>query len=121
MSRIRVGLTNSATMSHVPLAALGYALRRAGILKALDEVEYGIKASRHTAQEKLMEGLVLVLAGDCQLPWFAPVDQDCSAKMPCSAWYWKPRLISRHVPPFPSQALVQSRPNSCKDASVLRP
>src|SRR5437899_10227818 len=63
MSRIRVGLTNSATMSHVPLAALGYALRRAGILKALDEVEYGIKASRHTPQEKMMEGLVLVLAG----------------------------------------------------------
>ena len=61
MSRIPVGVTNSATMSHVPLAALGYALRRAGILNALDEVDYGIKASRHTPQEKLMEGLVLVL------------------------------------------------------------
>jgi hypothetical protein len=63
MSRIPVGLTNSATMSHVPLAALGYALRRAGILDGLDEVKYGIKASSHTPQEKLMEGLVLVLAG----------------------------------------------------------
>ena len=63
MRRIPVGLTNSATMSHVPLAALGYALRRAGILDGLDEVKYEIKASSHTPQEKLMEGLVLVLAG----------------------------------------------------------
>lgn len=63
MSHMQVELTNSATMSHVPLAALGYALRRAGILKALDEVEYGIKVSRHTPQEKMIEGLVLILAG----------------------------------------------------------
>lgn len=35
MSSITVGLTSSSTMSHVPLAALGYALRRAEVLAPL--------------------------------------------------------------------------------------
>jgi hypothetical protein len=63
MTRIAVSLTSSSKMSHVPLAALGYALRRAEVLQPLAEMELPIKAMTHTPADKLMEGLVLILAG----------------------------------------------------------
>lgn len=63
MTRIAVSLTSSSKMSHVPLAALGYALRRAEILQPLVEMDLPIKAIEHTPADKLMEGLVLILAG----------------------------------------------------------
>lgn len=63
MKRICVSLTTSAQMSHVPLAALGYALRRAGVLNPLHEIALPIKSITHTPGEKLIEALVLILAG----------------------------------------------------------
>lgn len=63
MTRVAVSLTSSSQMSHVPLAALGYALRRAEVLQPLAEMELPIKAIAHTPAEKLVEGLVLILAG----------------------------------------------------------
>lgn len=63
MTRITVSLTTSSKLSHVPLAALGYALRRAEVLQPLAEIELPIKAIEHTPVDKLMEGLVLILAG----------------------------------------------------------
>jgi hypothetical protein len=63
MSRIAVSLTSSSKMSHVPLAALGYALRCAEVLQPLADMELPIKAIEHTPTEKLIEGLVLILAG----------------------------------------------------------
>jgi len=63
MTRIAVSLTSSSKMSHVPLAALGYALRRTGVLQPLAAMELPIKAIEHTPADKLMEGLVLILAG----------------------------------------------------------
>ncbi|MEO6321636.1 MAG: hypothetical protein ABIO73_13845 [Polaromonas sp.] len=63
MTRIAVSLTSSSKMSHVPLAALGYALRRAEVLQPLAEMELPIKTISHTPADKLMEGLVLMLAG----------------------------------------------------------
>lgn len=63
MTRIAVSLTSSSKMSHVPLAALGYALRRAEVLRPLADMELPIKAVTHSPADKLMEGLVLILAG----------------------------------------------------------
>jgi hypothetical protein len=63
MSKITVGLTQRAPMRHVPLAALGYALRRAQILQPLTEVMVPIKTLVHTVPDKLIESLVLILAG----------------------------------------------------------
>lgn len=63
MTRIAVSLTSSSKMSHVPLAALGYALRRAEVLQPLADMALPIKAIAHTPADKLMEGLVLILAG----------------------------------------------------------
>lgn len=63
MSRITVALTSRATMAHVPLAALGYALRRAGLLTPLQEINLPIKAVTHSPGDKLIEALVLILAG----------------------------------------------------------
>ena len=63
MSRITVTLTSSSTISHVPLAALGYALRRAQVLSPLTELKLPIKTIDHTPTEKLVTGLVLMLAG----------------------------------------------------------
>jgi hypothetical protein len=63
MSRIAIMLTKRATVRHVPLAALGYALRRAGLLQPLHEVALPIKTLQHTPGEKLIQALVLVLAG----------------------------------------------------------
>lgn len=63
MTRIAVSLTSSSKLSHVPLAALGYALRRAEVLQPLAKMELPIKAIEHTPADKLMEGLVLILAG----------------------------------------------------------
>lgn len=63
MKRVTVSLTNSAMMSHVPLAAVGYALRHAGFLKSLYAVELPIKTVVHEPGDKLVEALVLILAG----------------------------------------------------------
>jgi hypothetical protein len=63
MSPITVTLTSSSRVSHVPLAALGYALRRANVLEPLVKLELPIKAIDHTPAEKLVTGLVLILAG----------------------------------------------------------
>jgi hypothetical protein len=63
MSSITVALTSSSRMSHVPLAALGYTLRRAGILDPLTTLEFPMKTIEHTPVEKLTAGLVLILAG----------------------------------------------------------
>ncbi len=63
MTRIVVSLTSSSKMSHVPLAALGYALRRAEVLRPLADMALPIKAMTHTPADKLIEGLVLILAG----------------------------------------------------------
>ncbi len=63
MNRITVSLTSSAKVSPVPLAALGYALQRAHVLDALYEVALPIKTIRHCPGDKLVEALVLVLAG----------------------------------------------------------
>jgi hypothetical protein len=63
MTRIQIELTASASMSHVPLAALGYALRGAGLLDSLRQVILPIKTLVHTPGEKLIEALILTLAG----------------------------------------------------------
>jgi hypothetical protein len=63
MNRISVSLTSSAKVSHVPLAALGYALQRAHVLDSLYEVALPIKTIDHCPGDKLVEALVLVLAG----------------------------------------------------------
>jgi hypothetical protein len=63
MSRITITLTDSNRMAHVPLAALGYALRRASVLEPLTEVTLPIKVLTHTVTDKLLEALVLILAG----------------------------------------------------------
>lgn len=63
MNAITVTLTSSSTVSHVPLAALGYALRRAAVLEPLVELELPQKVLDHTPTEKLVTGWVLMLAG----------------------------------------------------------
>lgn len=63
MSPITVALTSSSTISHVPLAALGYALRRANVLAPFLNLEFPIKTIDHRPAEKLATGLVLILAG----------------------------------------------------------
>ena len=63
MKRISIELKSKAMTSHVPLAALGYALGRAGVLSPLHEVALPIKALDHSPGEKLIEALVLILAG----------------------------------------------------------
>ena len=63
MVPIQISLTSSSTMSHVPLAALGYALRRAGVLAPLDEVVLPMKTVSHSPSAKVLEALVLLLAG----------------------------------------------------------
>jgi hypothetical protein len=63
MKRIPIELKSKAMTSHVPLAALGYALGRAGVLSPLHEVALPIKALDHSPGEELIEALVLILAG----------------------------------------------------------
>ena len=63
MNRVTVSLTERALTAHAPLAALGYALRRAGFLTPLYEVELPIKTIIYEPGDKLVEALVLVLAG----------------------------------------------------------
>lgn len=63
MSPITVTFTSSSTVSHVPLAALGYALRRATVVEPLVQLELPHKVLDHTPAEKLVSGLVLILAG----------------------------------------------------------
>jgi hypothetical protein len=50
-------------MAYVPLAALGYALRRATVLEPLNKVTLPIKTIDHSPGDKLIEALVLILAG----------------------------------------------------------
>jgi hypothetical protein len=50
-------------MRYVPLAVLGYALRRAGVLDPLLDLAPPSKTIDHTPSEKLVEALVLILAG----------------------------------------------------------
>jgi len=63
MNRTTLSLTNCASTAYAPLAAFGYALRRAGILRPLLEVNLPIKTVDHTPGDKLVEALALILAG----------------------------------------------------------
>jgi hypothetical protein len=63
MNRIKITLTDNVKTSLVPLAAFGYALRRAGLLKPLQQSEVPIKTLQHTPGDKVIEALVLILAG----------------------------------------------------------
>jgi hypothetical protein len=63
MKRIAIELKSTALTSHVPLAALGYALGCAGVVSPLQEVALPIKALDYSPGEKLIEALVLILAG----------------------------------------------------------
>jgi hypothetical protein len=63
MSRIAITLTNSNRMDYVPLAALGYALRRVHLLDPLKSVNVPIKTVTHSPTDKIIEALVLILAG----------------------------------------------------------
>ena len=63
MSRIPVTLCPSEQVEYVPLAVLGYALRRAGVLAPLEALQLPIKTITHQPTEKLLEALVLILAG----------------------------------------------------------
>jgi hypothetical protein len=63
MRRITIELSRSADTSHVPLACLGYALRQAEVLKSLQDIELPMKTVAHSPAEKLIEALVLILAG----------------------------------------------------------
>ena len=58
-----MALTSSSTLSHAPLAGLGYALRRANVVAPLVNLELPIKVIDHTPAEKLITGLVFMLAG----------------------------------------------------------
>lgn len=63
MNPITVALTSSSAVSHVPLAALGYALRRAQVLEPLTNCDFPFKHIQYTPADKLATGLVLILAG----------------------------------------------------------
>jgi hypothetical protein len=63
MKRIAIELKSKAVTSHVPLAAFGYMLGRAGVLNPLQAVTLPIKTLAHSPVEKLIEALVLILAG----------------------------------------------------------
>jgi hypothetical protein len=63
MSHISITLTDSNRMAYVPLAALGYALRRAHVLDPLRQVTLPIKTIVHSATDKIIEAVVLILAG----------------------------------------------------------
>jgi hypothetical protein len=63
MSRISITLTNANRMDYVPLAALGYALQHADILKPLQTVRVPIKTILHSPTDKIVEALVLILVG----------------------------------------------------------
>jgi hypothetical protein len=63
MSHISITLTSSNRMAYVPLAALGYALRRAHVLEPVQDVDVPIKTIEHSPTDKIIEALVLILAG----------------------------------------------------------
>lgn len=63
MTRITFALTDCVQGTHVPLAAFGYALRRAGVLEPLHQIDLPIKTFAHPPSDKLIEALVLILAG----------------------------------------------------------
>jgi hypothetical protein len=63
MARIPITLSKTVQMDYVPLAVLGYALRRAGVLAPLAALPLPIKTITHSPTEKLVEGLALILAG----------------------------------------------------------
>ena len=63
MKRIPIELKSKAMTSHVPLAVFGYVLGRTGVWSPLDEVALPIKTLDHSPVEKLIEAVVLILAG----------------------------------------------------------
>lgn len=63
MSHISITLTDSNRMAYVPLAALGYALQRARVLEPLRQVTLPIKTIDHSPTDKIIEAVVLILAG----------------------------------------------------------
>lgn len=63
MKRIMIELNSKATTRHVPLTAFGYALGRAGVLAPLHDVALPIKTHDHSPFDKIIEALVLILAG----------------------------------------------------------
>ena len=63
MKRIIIELNSKAIANYAPLAAFGYALGRAGVLNPLHEVALPIKTLDHSPFDKLIEALVLILAG----------------------------------------------------------
>lgn len=63
MTRIPITLCQADRSDYVPLAVLGYALRRSGVLAPLEAIQLPIKTITHTPVEKLLEALVLILAG----------------------------------------------------------
>jgi hypothetical protein len=63
MPPVKISLTRRADMTHVPLAALGYVLRRAKLLEPLQQVALPLKTITHSPGDKLIEALVLILAG----------------------------------------------------------
>lgn len=63
MSQVSITLTDSNRMAHVPLAALGYALQRAHVLDPLRPVTLPIKTIDHSPTDKIIEAVVLILAG----------------------------------------------------------
>ena len=71
MKPIPITLTDAVRMNHVPLAALGYAYRRAHLLSPLYADLLPMKTLEHSLGDKLTEALVLILAG-----WRATVQAD---------------------------------------------
>jgi hypothetical protein len=63
MSHISITLTDSNRMAYVPLAALGYALQRAHVLDPVFQVTLPIKTIAHSPTDKIIEAVVLILAG----------------------------------------------------------
>jgi hypothetical protein len=63
MKRTALALSDRVQSRHAPLAAFGYALRRAGVLDPLEQVQLPIKTVEHTPAETLNEALLLILAG----------------------------------------------------------
>lgn len=69
MNTIPVVLSSSRATSHVPLAALGYTLRRAEILAPLHDLALSIKTMDYPPADKWLTSLVLILAGGpCAVP-----------------------------------------------------
>lgn len=63
MARVETSLIHRTSMDYAPLAVLGYALRKAGVLEALQSIEMPIKSYSHRPGDKVIEGLALILTG----------------------------------------------------------